>query len=112
MKLRYSVEKDYFAIKCYDADNKLLFPGAALALIPCNAILRQDRSLGEKNWGVECRLRTRRLDVVIEMLLRMGGAVSKSGHLLIPKLKKVFEYENNRHRLEQLMDGDSQVQLC
>ena len=104
MKLRYSVEKDYFAIKCYDADNKLLFPGAALALIPCNAILRQDRSLEEKNWGVECRLRTRRLDVVIEMLLRMGGAISKSGQLRIPNLKRVFEYEDNHHKLDRLME--------
>jgi hypothetical protein len=34
----------------------------------------------------------------------MGGAVSKSGHLLIPKLKKIFEYENNRLMLDQLME--------
>ena len=104
MKLWYSVENDFFAIKCYDADNKQIFLGAATALIPFNAISRFDRTMEEKNWGVECRLRTRRLDVVIEMLLRMGGAISTFGHLRIPKLKKVLEYENNRHTLVQLME--------
>ena len=104
MKLWYSVETLFFAIKCYDADNKLLFPGAALALIPCNAILRQDRSLGEKNWGVECRRRTKRLDSVVEMMLRMGGVISNNGQLRISNLKRVFEYENNRLMLDQLME--------
>ena len=105
MKLWHSVETVFFAIKCYDADNELLFPGAALALIPCNAILRQDRSLEEKNWGVECRRRTKRLDSVVEMMLRMGGAISnKKGQLLLPKLKRVFQYENNHHKLDWLME--------
>ena len=104
MKLWYSVENDFFGIKCYDADNKQLFLGAATALIPVNAILRRDRTLEEKNWAVECRLRTRRLDAVIEFLTMMGGAISKSGHLLIPRLKKVFEYEDNHHKLDQLME--------
>ena len=58
-----------------DADNKQIFVGAAIALIPFNAILRRDRTMEEKNWGVECRLRTRRLDAVIEMLLRLGAAI-------------------------------------
>ena len=104
MKLWYSVEKDFFAIKCYDADNKRLFLGAAAALIPFNAIYRFDRTLEQKNWAVECRLRTKRLNAVIEMLLMMGGAISTSGHLLIPKLNKVLAYENNRHSFVHLME--------
>ena len=99
MRLRFNVEKDYFAIKCYDVDNKQLFLGAAAALIPFNSISPFDRTMEEKNWGVECRLRTRRLDVIIEMLLMMGGAISQDGHLLIPRLKRVFEYENNTGKI-------------
>ena len=104
MKLWYSVENDFFGIKCYDADTKQLCLGAATSLIPFNAILRRDRTLEEKNWGVECRLRTRRLDAVVQFLLRMGGAISKSGKLRIPNLKRVFEYEDNRHKLDRLME--------
>ena len=100
----YSVENDFFAIKCYDADNKQIFLGAATALIPFNAISRSDRTMEEKNWGVECRLRTRRLDAVIEFMTMMGGAISQYGHLRIPNIKRVFEYENNRHKLDQLME--------
>ena len=100
----YSVENDFFAIKCYDADNKQIFLGAATALIPFNAILRRDRTMEEKNWGVECRLRTRRLDAVIEFMTMMGGAISQYGHLRIPNIKRVFEYENNHRKLDQLME--------
>jgi hypothetical protein len=102
--LWYSVENDFFAIKCYDADNKQIFLGAATALIPFNAISRSDRTMEEKNWGVECRLRTRRLDAVIEFLLRMGKAISENGKLCIPNLKKVLEYKDNHHKLDQLME--------
>ena len=60
-------------MECIDADNKQMFLGlgAATALIPFNAILRRDRTLEveEKNWGAECRLRTKRYDLVFDFLL-------------------------------------------
>ena len=82
-----------------------IFVGAAISVIPFNSILRRHRTIEEKNWGVECRLRTRRFDSVLDFLLMMGGAISnKNGQLLLPKLKRVFQYENNHHKLDWLME--------
>ena len=71
MKLWFSVEKDFFGMEYIDADNEQMFLGAATPLIPFNTILRRDRTLEveEKNWGAECRLRTKRYDIVFDFLL-------------------------------------------
>ena len=82
-----------------------IFVGATISVIPFNSILRRHRTIEEKNWGVECRLRTRQFDSVLDFLLMMGGAISnKKGQLLLPKLKRVFQYENNHHKLDWLME--------
>ena len=78
-----------------DADNKQMFLGAATALIPFNAILQRDGTLEEKNWGAECRLRTKQYDIVLDFLLMMGAAKPQvNGWILTQKLnKKIFQYE-------------------
>ena len=75
-------------------------------MIPFNDISQSDRTMKEINWGVEGRLRMRRLDSVLDFLLMimMGGAISKHGHLIIPRLTRVFQYEDNHHKLDQLME--------
>ena len=75
-------------------------------MIPFNDISQSDRTMKEINWGVEGRLRMRRLDSVLAFLLMimMGGAISKHGHLIIPRLTRVFQYEDNHHKLDQLME--------
>ena len=82
-----------------------MFISAELCLIPINAMLRFDRTLEQKNWAVECRLRTRRLDAVTDVLLMMGTAIPPvKGRILSPNLRKVFNYESNRHKLDWLME--------
>ena len=88
----------------YDPDKDEMFISADLCLIPINAMSRGDRTLLQKNWTVECRLRTRRLDTVLQFFLMMGAAIPPvMGRILSTNLQKVFNYEANRHKLDRLM---------
>ena len=97
--------KGCFGMEYIDADNEQMFLGAATALIPFNAILRRDGTLEEKNWGAECRLRTKQYDIVLDFLLMMGAAIPPvNGRILSQKLKRVFQYEHNHQKLFELME--------
>ena len=88
----------------YDTDKDEMFIGAECCLIPINAMLRSDRTLLQKNWAVECRLRTKRLKTVLQFFLMMGAAIPPvRGRILSHNLQKVFNYEANRHKLDRLM---------
>ena len=50
------------------------------------------------------RLRMNQLGSVLDFLLMMRGAISKHGHLIIPRLTRVFQYEDNHHKLDQLTE--------
>ena len=105
MKLWFDVEKDFFAMEYYDPDKDEMFIGAECCLIPINAMSPCDRTLLQKNWTVECRLRTRRLNTVLQFFLMMGAAIPPvNGRILSPNLQKVFNYETNRHKLDRLME--------
>ena len=88
-----------------DDDNDQFYLGADNCLIPFNAILRRHRTLEQKNWAVECRLRTRRHNVVLEFLVMMGTAIPPvNGRILSQKHKRVFQYEHNHQKLFELME--------
>ena len=86
-----------------DPKNLQIFVGATTAMIPFNSILQHDQTMDEKNWGVKGRLRMKRYDSVLDFLLMLGGTISQNGQLLLPKLQRVFQYEENCQKLDQLM---------
>ena len=113
MKLWFSVEKDFFGMEYIDADNEQMFLGAATPLIPFNTILRRDRTLMEKNWGVECRLRTKWHDRVLDFLLMMGAAIPPvNGRILShsPQAQKGVSVWTQSPEIIWI-DEDSQIDL-
>ena len=73
-------------------------------MIPFNSISPFDSTMEEKKSGVEGRLRMKQYDSVLDFVLMMGGAISKNGQLLLSNLKRVFYYEDNHQKLDQLME--------